>query len=401
MAKNKFKHLTLDDRCDIQLGLERGDSFTEIGTFLHKDRTTIAKEVWKHRQVKESPNKLKTYCEKLNNPPYVCNGCALRQGCRKKQYWYNALSAQGEYKADLSERRSNLHISHDEIEAINALITPLMMKQHHSVNHVFLAHPETLTMSKSTLYRYIDRGVFTVRNIDLPRKVKWRAPKAKKEASRASIDSAKKLNRRYDDFRTYYDDHPQASVVEMDTVIGTQGGKGGKCLLTLHFRRYHFMLIYLLPYKQSKYVTEVFCHLKDVLGDEEFARLFEIILTDNGTEFGDPDSIELSLRTGERLAKVFYCDPNASWQKGSIEKNHEYIRSVMPKGTSFAGLTQEKCYLLASHINSVPRESLNGQSPYEAALRFVGCANMDSLQIRKIDNNEIDLSPRLIRDKQN
>ena len=147
--------------------------------------------------------------------------------------------------------------------------------------------------------------------------------------------------------------------------------------------------------------NEVFCHLKDALGDEEFSRLFEIILTDNGTEFGDPDSIELSLRTGGRLVKVFYCDPHASWQKGAIEKNHEYIRSVMPKGTSFATLTQEKCYLLASHINSVPRVSLNGQYPYEAALRFVGCANMDSLQMRKISNNEIDLSPRLIRNKQN
>ena len=59
----------------------------------------------------------------------------------------------------------------------------------------------------------------------------------------------------------------------------------------------------------------------------------------NKTEFSDPESIELSAINGERLSNVFFCDPNASWQKGSIEKNHEYIRYVLPKGTSFAGLT--------------------------------------------------------------
>ena len=108
-----------------------------------------------------------------------------------------------------------------------------------------------------------------------------------------------------------------------------------------------FMLIYLLPYKRSQYVTEVFMHLKKLLGDFEFSRLFEMILTDNGTEFSDPESIELSFINGERLSSVFYCDPNASWQKGSIEKNHEYIRYVLPKGSSFAGFTLCKFYALS------------------------------------------------------
>ena len=105
-------------------------------------------------------------------------------------------------------------------------------------------------------------------------------------------------------------------------------------------------------YHDFQYVNEVFQDLKRTLGDFEFSRLFEVILTDNGTEFSDPESIELSAINGERLSNVFFCDPNASWQKGSIEKNHEYIRYVLPKGTSFAGLTQEDCNLLASHIKT-------------------------------------------------
>ena len=132
-----------------------------------------------------------------------------------------------------------------------------------------------------------------------------------------------------------------------------------------------------MPYKRQEYVIQIFGQLKSLLGDDEFKRLFEVILTDNGTEFSDPDSIEFSFKTGKKLISLFYCDPNCSWQKGSIEKNHEYIRYVLPKGTSFSGLSQDDCYTLASNINSVPRVSLNNHSPYEMAINFIGKENMD------------------------
>ena len=157
------------------------------------------------------------------------------------------------------------------------------------------------------------------------------------------------------------------------------------------------MLIYLLPYKQSKYVTQVFNQLKFQLGIDEFKRLFEVILTDNGTEFSDPESIEIDFDTGEKVSNLFYCDPSCSWQKGSIEKNHEYIRYILPKGTSFAGLSQDDCYLMASHINSVPRLSLNNVSPFEEAFNFIGKDNMDIFKIKKIDNDDIDLTIRLLK----
>ena len=98
----------------------------------------------------------------------------------------------------------------------------------------------------------------------------------------------------------------------MDTVIGTQGSKGGKCFLTLLFRQYNFMLIYLFPYKKSRYVSEIFNQLKQLLGIVEFKRLFKVILTDNGTEFPNPESIEFDMNTGEKICSVFYCDPNCS-----------------------------------------------------------------------------------------
>ena len=183
----------------------------------------------------------------------------------------------------------------------------------------------------------------------------------------------------------------------MDTVIGTSGGKGGKCFLTLLFRQFNFMLIYLLPYKKSKYVTETFNSIKKLIGIEEFRRLFEVILTDNGPEFFDPESIKIDINIVEKVSSLFYCDSSCSWQKGSIEKNHEYIRYILPKGVSFAGLTQDDCYLIASHINSTPRVSLNNHTPYDSALLFIGKNNIEKFKIKKIDNDDIDLSIRLLK----
>lgn len=256
-----------------------------------------------------------------------------------------------------------------------------------------------MDISKSTLYRLIDRGYLNVINLDLPRKVKFKARKNRRREEMVGVAIERKFHRFYKDFQEYIEYNPNASIVEMDTVIGTKGGNGGKCFLTLQFRQFRLLLVFLLPYKKSQCVTDVFNSLKQELGESEFARLFEVILTDNGSEFMDPDSIEHSLVSEDKLSHVFYCDPNASWQKGSLEKNHEYIRCVLPKGTSFAPLDQSDAELLASHINSIPRESLNKQTPYNAALGFVGKNNLDILKIRSIPNDEVNYSTNLLRHK--
>ena len=395
MKAIKYKHLSFEDRCTIEEFLNNNYNFTQIGNRIGKDRTTIADEIKKHRFLKGNSSPDKPCCFE-NKPSYVCNSCSKLTSCKKQKYVYHHDVAYNEYKKNLIDQRSHLKITKEEIANLNDVISPLMINQHHSVNHVFISHPEILKFSKSTFYKYIDLGILNVRNIDLQRKVKFKVKK-EYDYTREKTNSKIKIGRFYSDFKDYIEFHPNASIVEMDTVIGTEGGKGGNCFLTLLFRQYNFMLIYILPYKQSQYVIKVFNHLKEILGIDEFRRLFEVILTDNGTEFSDPDSIEIDINSGEKICSVFYCDPNCSWQKGSIEKNHEYIRYVLPKGVSFAGLTQEDCYILASHINSVPRLSLNNNSPFDSASLFIGKDNINRLNIKKIDYDDIDLSIRLLK----
>jgi len=79
--------------------------------------------------------------------------------------------------------------------------------------------------------------------------------------------------------------------------------------------------------------------------------LFKVILTDNGVEFKDPLSLEHT-SNGCQRTRIFYCDPQASWQKPHIEKNHTLIRRILPKGKSFDYLTHEDIRLICCHINS-------------------------------------------------
>lgn len=157
------------------------------------------------------------------------------------------------------------------------------------------------------------------------------------------------------------------------------------------------MLIYLMEKKTMECVEKAFQNIKEILGIETYKKVFEVILTDNGSEFFNPLSIELDRKTGEITSHVFYCDPGASWQKGTIEKNHEYIRYVLPKGSSFDELTQENTNILMSHINSTSRDSLNGKTPYDAVLLTLNEELIHKLGTTKVKADEVNLSPKLLK----
>ncbi len=142
----------------------------------------------------------------------------------------------------------------------------------------------------------------------------------------------------------------------MDTVKGRR--EKGKCLLTMIFSKYDFMLVFLIDSASQRCVQAVFDELTEKLGIEIFQRLFPVILTDNGGEFKDPDSLE-NTDYGIKRTNIFYCHPQASWEKPHIERNHEYIRMVIPKGVSMDNFTQADIIVMTNHINSVSRDILD------------------------------------------
>ena len=215
---------------------------------------------------------------------------------------------------------------------------------------------------------------------------------------RTREESLIRMNRTYKDYLAYLEAHKDEdiSIVQMDTV---EGIKGGKVLLTLLLVQYNLMLTFIMDSQTTLCVNKVFDWIRSTIGMDNFKRIFQIILTDNGHEFFDPLSIEIDPISNEQVSHVFYCDPSASYQKGAIEKNHEYIRYILPKGSSFDNLTQDDCNLLMSHINSVPRESLRGNTPYLEALHFIDKDLLNKLGVFLILPDEVSLSPDLLKKK--
>jgi IS30 family transposase len=246
--------------------------------------------------------------------------------------------------------------------------------------------------SEKTLYNYIDSGLFTVCNIDLTRKVKYRP--RKKAGLTHKVDRSCRIGRTYDDFHSFLEHNDYPLIVEMDSVIGKVGGK---VLLTLHFVKSEFMLAFLRDSNDSQSVIDVFDKLNETLGIDLFKKLFPILLGDNGSEFSNPTAIECDCTTGEIRTNVFYCDPLASFQKGSAEKNHEEIRKVLPKGTSFDNLKQEDISFMMDNINSYSRPSLNDKTPYEVFRFIFGEAAIKKLGSKLIPANDICLTPSLLK----
>ena len=440
-SSNYQKHFTLDDRIKIQkiISEHRDDEgkltimLKDIGNMMSNDPSTISKEVKLHRIFKGRssdqrlgaynsicskyknckknaciecyPNMLlKNYCSKCINRckeyeeyicpnlkkfPWVCNGCPKSKGCYLNKYYYYGDCADKDYKLTLSESRIGINLTADEFNELNHTISNYV-KAGQPVYHIFKSHD--LPVSERTIYNYVEKGYLDIKNIDLRRKVAYK--KRYQHKADKTILRKIKQGRMYEDYIEYVKSNPDASIVEMDTVISAEGSN--KVLLTLHFVKYHFQLAYILDSKEVINVTACINNLCDQIGLENFKKLFEVILTDNGTEFSDPDSIEVEPETGELRTKVFYCHPYASREKGHCEKNHEYIRYILPKGTVFDFLTQDMCDLMMSHINSTKRPSVNG-SPYDFMALAYGTELLDLLKIKKIEANVIMLSPKLIR----
>lgn len=417
----KNKHLLFEERMEIEKGLNDNLSFKEIGRRINKDCTTISKEVRNHIiykntgayghphfdcvygtncpfrdfGIKCTPELCENYqkhnCEKLQKPPYVCNGCKDKNTCRLSKQFYQSEYAHKEYKENLSEVREGINFSEQELNNLNEILEPLIKDQGQSIHHAVINNKNTIMCSEKEIYKLIDMGVLAVRNIDLPRKVRLRnTPKRK---SYYKIDKQCLQGRKYADYLKFIEENPDINVVEMDSV---EGIKGGKVLLTIHFVNCSFMLAFIRDKNDAQSVIDIFNKIEELFGIEAFKELFPIILTDNGSEFSNPKEIEFSPYTGEKRTQIFYCEPSRSDQKGSCEVNHEMIRRILPKGTSFDNLTQNDVNKIMSHINSYKRKKLNNQSPVDMFNLLYGTKYSEKLGIKIISGNDINLTPNLI-----
>ena len=434
-----MSHLTLNDRIEIQIGLSKNLSLKEIARKISKSPSTVSREIRNHlivrsrteypsvRMMNDCKNRFKCkknsichpgcrfkkgkcsfcgncykycgdyekeVCPSLLKPPYVCNDCSKRNTCRLEQKYYKANLAHEEYSNVLKEIRSGFNFTEEELAYLNNALTPLVKDNKQSIHHACLVLADKLLCDEKTIYNLIDANMFpNIKNIDLPRKcgLKPRESKNKKEHK---VDKKCRINRTYEDYQNYLTNNPDVTIVEMDTV---EGVKGGKCIITFLFKDSHLQLYYLVDQHTSQQTIQVIDELYEhILGPELFKKLFELILTDNGSEFSNPTAIENDAFHQPRT-KVFYCNPSASYQKGTCENNHKLLRKFLPKGTSFNNLTQEQLNVISSHINSYKRKRLNDHSPIEAFSLLYGKETLSLFGIKEIEPENVCLSINVIK----
>ena len=250
--KGDHKHLTLSDRIYIEQALIRGENFRMIAKAVNKDPSTISLEIRKfvewddgrlalkpgndcirngscdkmHMCLRACSNKCRScffdhcahmcphyepyLCDELKSPPYVCNGCKVITSCNASQIYYKAEEAHKRYTSLLSESRAGINMTPEQLKELDDFISPLI-KQGQPLSHIFSVYGDSIPCSRKTIYNYLDMGIFTVKNIDLPRRVRYKL--RKKHRGENPINYAYRNRRTYKDFLKYTETFPDYEVV--------------------------------------------------------------------------------------------------------------------------------------------------------------------------------------------
>jgi IS30 family transposase len=207
-----------------------------------------------------------------------------------------------------------------------------------------------------TLYNYVDQGLLSIRNIDLPLKVKRSAKSTRtrqhKKVLGTSISERPEQANNRSEFGHW----------EIDTVIGKKT-KGEPVLLTITERKTRKEIIRKIPSKSSNAVLTALNLLAEEAGPL-FTQAFKSITADNGSEFSE-------LAILERLVgpKIYFAHPYTSCERGT----NGLIRRFIPKGRSMSKYSGSSIERVQTWCNSLPRKILGYQTPDEAFASEVRC----------------------------
>lgn len=386
------KRITIENRIVIEELLRMNFKLKDIAHALGKHPSTISREIKKRR----THNNKSVVCSKTNHFPFICFNCSKKYNCNMRKYYYNYKTANDIYLHTLSNSRRGIDMDIDQIEYWNDYFRDKLKGKNQPITHIFNSMDSKFPKSLQTFYNYIHKGYFpSLHDEMLSRSFSYKVRVKKDKIKTITKNHIIKNGRNYNDFENYIKKHPSASIVEMDTVIGKF--EDTKCILTLYFRKSKLMLIFIIKKYSPEDVVKVFDYLKHELGDEVFKNLFEVILTDNGWEFSRPEDIEYNYKTGERLINIFYTESYSSWQKGGIERNHEFIRYIIPKGITFDYLTKKNAIDMMNNINNVRRKTLDYQTPYDLFSEQYGEDICSLLHLTYIPKDEVNLSYKILK----
>lgn len=429
--KNNRKHLNRETRKDIEHALDQGESVSAIAKMIGVPSSTIAREIKRNRKnkgylsfsAKENHCRHKRDCNirglcghyctkrcasckirpckdkcgkffefeciKLKSTPHCCNACPKRKVCMYRRFFYQGTYAHEQAKTRASESRQGINCTEEELKDMVKIVR-IGLKKNQAFVHIWNTHGHKFPCSARTFYKYVENGNVDIASIELPKKVRYK-PRKDTTEKRLKMDFA---GRTYADYLAL-DEEVKSSRVEMDCVEGTV--EDIKAILTLHFVRFSFQVMILLPKKTQRCVSCALSWVELALG-VEFSRYIPLIVTDRGSEFLNCEAIETGL-DGTKRTFVYYCDPQRPDQKAAAENNHRHIRKVVPKGTSFENLAQNDVSKIASHVNSYTRAHLGNSTPYKLASQMLPKNFFKEMGIIFIEPDEVTLNNHLLNEE--
>lgn len=325
VSMRTFKHFTFNDRLRLEVLKKAGHKPKEIAEILHFHVSTIYREL-KRGEFEALNSDLTT--ETRYSPDIA------------QEYMNGVLTAKG---ADLKIGNEKEFADRIEDIIINEGYSPAAALAKVKAEGI------DFTVCVTTLYSYIDKGVFLNLTLkDLPEKRKGEK-RTKRKTTQKRATKGESIENRPEEIDT----REKFGNWEMDTVVGARG-VSKKSLLVLTERKTRKEIIFLLKEHTAAAVVKALDKLERKMG-AKFREIFKTITVDNGSEFADWEGMERSKRTKKKRTKIYYCHPYSSWERGSNENQNKLVRRHIPKGVNFDDKTQGDVDNIAEWINNYPR----------------------------------------------
>ena len=410
------KRLTVDDRINLQACIAKNLSWKETSKILKKNRSTIYRELKNYFTIHDARHSCihcvkydyckeigivvhqginyecfePAYCSKLSHFPFVCNSCENKKKCNREKRYYDCINAENRSRENRVGTRKHKRVPKYDIETINEIVSPLIFKGQ-SIHHIYETNPVLKTICcERTIRRLIYDRYLEAKAHDLVRYSRFPHKKKRLVHDDHSLKNIERLFKRtYTDLQRYLKNHPEARVVQFDSVIGKREDKYAILTITFPKERFQFGLQILKSDPDSVYgkLHDLFSKL----GYRKTKAIFPILLADNGIEFNTFHNLE------KFDIKVYFTNPYRSTDKAECERNHEFIRYIIPKSKTLDGLAQEDINLMFSHINSYIRESNQNKTPFELVKERFGSEFLELIGIKHVEPNDVVLKPKLLK----
>ncbi len=139
---------------------------------------------------------------------------------------------------------------------------------------------------------------------------------------------------------------------EGDLLFGSKNSQ----IATLVERQSRYLMLAKVDGKDTETVVNALIKHAQKLPHE----LYKSLTWDRGKEMADHQRFTLATDI-----KVYFCDPQSPWQRGSNENTNGLLRQYLPKGIDLSSYSQSKLNAIARRLNERPRKTLNYETPAE------------------------------------